>query len=74
MNLTRPDVAAILARKRILNDIKRTGCISLTVQTMLQVFNGWPTEHIDYFCNVHNLVIYAAMNGVIKIRLLTRSS
>lgn len=74
MDLTRPDVAAILARKRILNDIKRMGCVSLTAQTISQVFNDWPTEHIDYFCNVHNLVMYATMNGVIKIRLLTRSS
>lgn len=68
MNPNRPDVAAILARKRILRDVGSVGHSLLTSQGMSQAFYGWPTEHIDYFCNVHNLVIWATPNGIIEAR------
>lgn len=74
MNYNRPDVAAILARNKILLDVKDNGVSKLTTQEFFLAFLDWPKEHIDYFANFHSLVLIATYRGNIEIRSFSRQS
>lgn len=67
MDYNRPQVAAILARKKILADVQLKGRTCRMLKAMSLAFADWPQAHIDYFANVHNLEIIATPSGVFEI-------
>lgn len=67
MDQNRPEVAAILARKKILADVKMKGRTTRLSGAMSLAFLGWPLAHIDYFANIHNLEIIATPSGIFEI-------
>jgi hypothetical protein len=67
MNQTRPQVAAILARKKILADVKLKGRTARLSGSMSLAFLGWPLPHIEYFANVHGLEIISTPSGIFEI-------
>jgi hypothetical protein len=63
----RPEVAAILARKKILVDVKLKGRTARMSGAMSLAFLGWPLAHIQYFAKVHRLEIIATPSGIFEI-------
>lgn len=64
---SRPDVAAVFARKRILADVKLKGRTARTSEAMSLAFPSWPLAHIQYFAKVHRLEIIATTSGLFEI-------
>jgi hypothetical protein len=67
MDHNQPQVAAILARKKILADVKLKGRTARLSGAMSLAFLGWPLAHIDYFANLHHLEIIATPAGIFEI-------
>jgi hypothetical protein len=63
----RPEAAAILARKKILADVKLKGRTARISKDMSFAFPGWPLAHIQYFAKVHRLEIIATPSGIFEI-------
>lgn len=67
MNQHRPEVAAILARKKILADVKLKGRTARLSGSMSAAFLDWPLAHVTYFASVHDLEIIATPSGIFEI-------